>query len=114
MHYESKAVIAGNGQTTCSGAKCTASFGFEIGKGAFNVIATDYISYSVVYICSNILGLSNFFRNELVWILSRDQTMTSSALSSAETAIKNMGYDINNLNIELNRTPLANICELLP
>ena len=47
-------------------------------RGDYNVLATDYDSYSLVYSCSGLLG---FGKTEYVWILSREPTLSDSKIA---------------------------------
>ena len=37
----------------------------------YNILATDYTGYAIVYSCSNVLNIPNFMKSESVWVLSR-------------------------------------------
>ena len=56
------------GRATCEGSEgqCEVKFNF-FATGDYRVISTDYDTYSLVYSCTNYL----YFKNEYVWILSK-------------------------------------------
>jgi len=56
----------------------------------YNVVDTDYDSYSVVYSCSSVLF---FFKAEFLWILTRDQIPSDELITEVEAKIKAAGLD---------------------
>lgn len=106
--YEADSVSWLGGTATCPNgeAKCKLEFEgpfFSVLNSLstslnYNVLATDYVNYAVVYTCSNFLGIPNFMKTEQAWIMSRTQSLTASQWSTATTALKNaVGYDSGNL-----------------
>ena len=75
------------GQAKCSDGKCFVNFNpfnSDLNKDPnYNILLTDYTSYSVVYSCSDTwLGTSNF---QNLWILSRTETMSDDLYNSLKT-----------------------------
>ena len=75
------------GQAKCADGKCFVNFNpFSTdlnGKTNYNVLLTDYTSYSVVYSCSNTwLGTS---MSQNLWVLSRTETMDDQLYNSLKT-----------------------------
>ena len=67
----------------CKGAKCKISSSFLI-PVVFRVVDTDYETYSVVYSCIPY----PFFKDEIMWILTRARIPDSSIITTAENIIK--------------------------
>ena len=61
--------------STVSG-QCQVRFSSYSPWGPYDVVSTDYVNYSIVYSCTNIIGA---FSYELLWILSRQPYQTGSA-----------------------------------
>ena len=71
------------GTAECNGAKCLVGF-FLFRDGDYQVIDTDYTNYSVVYSCATWFF---FFRNEVVWALTRAQAPSAPIVSTYEQII---------------------------
>ena len=71
------------GTIKCKGAKCKVSSSFFI-AGVFRIVDTDYETYAVIYSCIPY----PFFKDEIVWILTRAHTPDSSVITTAENIIK--------------------------
>jgi len=56
----------------------------------YNVVDTDYESYSVVYYCSNVLY---FLKAEILWILTRDQFPEDDMIAGVKEKIAQAGID---------------------
>ena len=105
MHYETTAVVSAYAKAKCDGAKCKVSFNV-FAAGDYQVLATDYVNYSVVYSCSETLGL----KSELIWILSRSMNMPASYLTIAENVVKaQTSYSFDNFH----RTKQGGECKYL-
>ena len=72
------------GTAECNGAKCLVGF-FLFRDGDYQVIDTDYTNYSVVYSCATWFF---FFRNEVVWALTRTQAPSAPVVSTYEQIIR--------------------------
>ncbi|XP_018018424.1 apolipoprotein D-like [Hyalella azteca] len=57
--------------------------------GFYNVLATDYETYSSVYSCSQI----GEFRDQYAWVLSRTEEMPADSLTAALDAFESNGID---------------------
>lgn len=91
------------GEATCpnSGeAKCKVSFGptflaaFDFTKGNYWVLDTDYSSYSVVYSCSEYLGI---YHAEFVWILTRERNPSTELTAKLISFVESLGYSASNI-----------------
>uniref|UniRef100_A0A3B4A9I1 Apolipoprotein D n=1 Tax=Periophthalmus magnuspinnatus TaxID=409849 RepID=A0A3B4A9I1_9GOBI len=60
----------------------------------YMVLSTDYSSYSLVYSCSDYLGL---FHIDFAWILSRTRQLNSATVSQLRDTLSTMGVDVNRL-----------------
>lgn len=58
--------------------------------GGYNVLATDYTTYSCVYSCSQIGSL----RDEFAWLLSRTPSVDNDTLAMAEQVFTDNGIDV--------------------
>ena len=67
-------------------------FGYTISEngGAYNIIDTDYNTYSIVYSCSSYFG---FMRIESAWLLSKQRTVSQSVVDNAYAKMKQYGID---------------------
>ena len=71
------------GTIKCKGAKCKSSSFFII-PVVFRIVDTDYETYAVLHSCIPYL----FFKDEIVWILTRARIPDSSIITTAENMIK--------------------------
>lgn len=62
----------------------------------YMVLSTDYTSFSLVYSCSDYLGL---FHVDFAWILSRSRDLSNSTVSDLQDTLTQMGIDIKRLSI---------------
>ena len=78
-------------------------------EGDYRVVDTDYSSYSIVYSCSDILGVA---KCENVWILSRDEELSQDKFKEALNTISERvpWYELSNLY----RTKQGGKCKYLP
>jgi len=60
----------------------------------YNVVDTDYESYSVVYYCSSVLY---FLKAEILWILTRDQFPDDTMIDAVKDKIVKAGIDTSRL-----------------
>lgn len=67
-------------------------FGYTLAEngGAYNIIDTDYNTYSIVYSCNSVLG---FMKLESAWLLSKQRTVSQSVVDAAYTKMKQYGID---------------------
>jgi len=63
--------------------------------GDYNVLDTDYVTWTAVYSCGNILGASV----EQAWILARDNILTPEQLNEAFAAYTKWGIDISHMSV---------------
>ena len=61
-------------------------------QAKYNVWATDYKTYTLVYGCSQIVPF--MFKLELIWIMSRTPTLSSDAASNLKAKLKEAGVGI--------------------
>ena len=59
----------------------------------YNIVDTDYQSYTIVYTCSEKL----FLKFELLWILTRERNPSPQLIDSVEQKIKAAGIDTSRL-----------------
>jgi len=86
-----------NGRAVCptSEAKCKVSFGKESSfiskftEGNYWVYETDYNNYSIIYSCSEFLGVYHF---EFVWALTREAVPSKETLEKVKSALKKLNY----------------------
>ena len=71
------------GSLKCKGAKCKVSFPPYF-PGDYRIVDTDYETYAVGYSCT----AYPFFKDEIVWILTRARIPDASVISTAENMIK--------------------------
>ena len=71
------------GTVKCKGAKCKVGFSPFI-TGDYRIVETDYETYAIVYSCTPY----PFFKNEVVWILTRARIPDPSVIATAEGMIK--------------------------
>ena len=71
------------GSATCDGPKCKVGF-FLFRTGDYRVVATDYTNYAIVTSCNSYL----FFRYEIIWVLSRTETLDASTKTTVDNIIK--------------------------
>jgi len=64
-------------------------------KGNYNVLATDYTTFTIVYSCTSFL----FFKLEYAWILSRERNFrnTEKFNQVMEMAVNDYGFKTKNL-----------------
>ncbi|KAL7876726.1 hypothetical protein AOLI_G00116890 [Acnodon oligacanthus] len=75
-------------------AKLEVSFFEGVPPGNYWVLSTDYENYSLVFGCSDYLGL---FHVEFAWILSRSRSLPKETLSELQGILTSNGIDINTL-----------------
>ena len=63
-------------------------------KGAYNVLDTDYQTYSVVYSCWN--DPLKIMKIESAWILARSRTLDATNLDKALSALKKLNIKTEN------------------
>jgi len=59
----------------------------------YNVLDTDYTSYTIVYACADRAGK----KNEFLWILTRQQSPSATVTNAALQKIQNMGIETANM-----------------
>ncbi len=63
-----------------------------VNTGEYNVLETDYTTYSVVYSCRNLfMG----FKYEITWILGRNKTPDCGFVNTLKRKLKKKGIDTN-------------------
>lgn len=72
----------------------------------YQVVATDYTSYAVVYSCTNLF----FTHIRNVWVLTRSQTPTADTISTANAQVAAAGLT----GVQLTPTPQTNCSKLPP
>jgi lipocalin len=71
-----------------------------VNTGEYNVLETDYTTYSVVYSCRNLfMG----FKYEITWILGRNKTLDCNIVSALKKKLKKKGIDTNSF-IQVDQT----------
>lgn len=60
--------------------------------GDYNVLATDYTTYTSVYSCVNVLG----YRMEQAWVLAREPSLSQEDLENAYSAYTQWGVNVDN------------------
>ncbi|XP_051553246.1 apolipoprotein D-like isoform X3 [Myxocyprinus asiaticus] len=86
-------------------AKLEVSF-FENAPGApYWVLATDYDNYTLVYACSDVLGLVHA---EFAWIMSRTRTLPKETISELLYILKSNGVNVHMLTETDQRPELCN------
>ncbi|KAK4300684.1 hypothetical protein Pmani_027137 [Petrolisthes manimaculis] len=68
--------------------------------GDYNVLATDYTTYTSVFSCVNVLG----FHVEQAWVLAREPSISQEMLDTAYSAYTQWGVNVDNFQ----RTPQDN------
>ncbi|CAF2923580.1 unnamed protein product [Rotaria sp. Silwood2] len=63
-------------------------------KGDYNVIATDYVNYSLVYACRNIPVIGKW---EFIWLLSRTKTLEPLVVDKLKNILSDMHISTSNL-----------------
>ncbi|CAF1305321.1 unnamed protein product [Rotaria sp. Silwood1] len=63
-------------------------------KGDYNVLATDYDTYSLVYACRNIPIIGKW---EFIWFLSRTKTLEPSVVNELKGILSNYGVKTSSL-----------------
>ena len=87
--------IFGKVKPTGESGRFELTFSTVFAKGTYEVLETDYKSYSVVYTCGTIAG---FLTTEYVWILSRDPSLGQGKINDIlDNLESNTGYSRNNL-----------------
>lgn len=69
------------------------------------VLSTDYLSYALVYSCSDYFGL---FHIDFAWILARTRVLTDAVMSQSHDKLATAGINVNRLTVT-NQTG----CELM-
>ena len=59
--------------------------------GNYWVLDTDYKTYTLIYSCTNILGISHF---EFAWILGRQRTMDQAIVDRLFAEFKSYNIDV--------------------
>jgi lipocalin len=59
-------------------------------KGSYDVWATDYHKYSLVYSCRSFLG---FLKFEMAWILSRNKQLDAGVVEKLKDLLNSNGVD---------------------
>ncbi|XP_036453071.1 apolipoprotein Da, duplicate 2 [Colossoma macropomum] len=75
-------------------AKLEVSFFEGVPPGNYWVLSTDYENYSLVFGCSDYLGL---FHVEFAWILSRSRSLPKETLSELQDILTSNGINIDTL-----------------
>ncbi len=57
----------------------------------FQVLATDYTGYALIYSCEQVTSSS---KNEYAWIVSREKTLDASIVSQIKMELSKNGVDI--------------------
>ncbi len=78
-------------------------------EGDYRVVYTDYTNYSIVYSCTDVLGVA---KCENVWILSRDEELAKDKFKEALNTISERlpKYELSNLY----QTKQGGKCKYLP
>ncbi|CAF2459638.1 unnamed protein product [Rotaria sp. Silwood2] len=61
-------------------------------KGDYNVIATNYNEYALVYACESIPIFS--YKMEFIWLLSRTKSLSPSRINELKQILKDMGANV--------------------
>merc|ERR1712041_22057 len=76
-------------------AELIVGFGpFQTDHANYNVIETDYTTYSVVYTCSPFLKI---FRQESLWLLTREQVPTEETVQQGYKVMRDNGLPLDHL-----------------
>ena len=87
--------IFGKVKPTGESGRFELTFSTVFAKGTYDVLETDYKTYSVVYTCGTVAG---FITTERVWILSREPSLSQGKIDDILDSIeRNTGYSRNNL-----------------
>ncbi len=70
LNPETKEVEKATATAKCNGAHCKVYF-TPFAGGDYQVLETDYDRYSLVYSCTDLLGV----KDEMIWILTREQQL---------------------------------------
>lgn len=86
--------LGGDARCPNSDGRCTVSFygNALTDKERYNILMTDYTSYSLVYNCED---LADDRKEEIFWIISRNPTMDDATLATLKARITEVtpGYD---------------------
>ena len=77
-------VSGANAVATFNGAKGAVSFFAYAPPGDYEVLATDYTNYAIVYSCSNFY----LAKSEYIWVLTRQQVVDEQTIYSALQTLK--------------------------
>ncbi len=85
-----------SGVAKCEGAKCRLKYHRFMPEGDYRILDTDYKTYSIVYSCRSVFGVS---KNEFVWLLTREADVEEAIISKARAVISDRlpWYNLNNL-----------------
>ncbi len=97
-----------NGVATFDGAKGSVTFFWFSPPGDYEVLATDYDNYALIYSCSGLY----FGKAEYIWILTREETVDDSVIFSALQTLKQKVPDYDQTQIY--RTQQGGSCKYLP
>ena len=61
--------------------------------GNYDVISTDYTSYTLIYSCQQIIPF--LLKYELIWILARERTLSDSSIYNLKGLLRNQGVNVN-------------------
>ena len=64
--------------------------------GKYWVLDTDYDNYTLIYSCSEILGVTHY---EFAWILSRQKTISDALKTKLFNELKGYGIDTSNFHV---------------
>lgn len=74
-----------DGTATCNGPHCAVEFFSFAPKGDYRVVSTDYTEHAIVYSC---IDLPFSYRNEDLWILARNKTLSPETHNATHELIK--------------------------